>query len=675
MTLATSTEYRIYGDNILECERALHFMAEALTEEPSVEWLPSPLYAPLYKVSSSKGKLLFSAQLFPGYGRWHYDIESHLKQLGAPLREKIDAVILRLELNSKGEKVAVPVLTFEFCGALPAGNNAWQRCGRAIACAYAGVPYLYFAELGGAELDANRNLIAPRWPNPLVPFSYITLGAHTGALSLPIYLPSPSAPSSILAPFADCFGEEEAKRFIKNLLLGTDTSLPLQELQSKATRVVQVLSAQRASVDTLRENEWNQFASQKNGKDKAGWLLQRKLPWNKTITIPTTTTLPQLLQEAIQAGAVAIGAKTLPFCLLSGEGRKAFAKAVSQLYKGRVSTEFITWLQGRDDKALVLTWIAGFKPRGDDSRPDRGLTPLAHMVMGDSGVDYLSIVYGPAQASTWRLFASNLSQLAQNNGLWESIVTLSDAILVDSPTASQLKDIGQLNPHRAAPRTAAVPPLPAATELPNFGEHDVDTTLHTLFANSTAAGVFEAFCNPPGGDWSGISFQNAEDGEIVRWTSLPRVSAAKRPDHVVVFYGNVTSNKNTVLLSIESKPLARNLENNIGPRLKSYVTQLFKSIPNVGRLVSERDWTPYAGGLVSQSMEVYSAGAFQYRASDDLKAIAARSEVDLILAIEFIEGEQKAILHTYSNARGTWLLAPLRKLAARFSGGIEIQEH
>lgn len=674
MEFEKSPHYRIYGDNILECERALHFIAESLENSPSVDWLPSPLYAPLYGVSSNKNEPMFSAQLFPGYGRWNYDIQSHLKQLGAPLRESTDAVILRLERNADGELLAVPVLTFEFCGALPAGNNAWQRCGRAIACAYAGVPYLYFAELGGAELDSNRNLIAPRWPNPLIPFAYLTLGIHTDAVALPVYTASPSAPGEIIEPFKDCLGEEAAKRLVKNLILGTDTAIPLGELQDKATNVVQVLSEQRARADTLKGKEWDQLAAEITGADKAAWLLKRQLPWSKTITIPTTDTLPQLLKAAVDSGAVAIGAKTLPFCLLSSEARKDFAKVVAQLYKGRISDDFINWLRDGEN-ALVVTWLAGFKPRGDDSRPDRGLTPLAHMVMGEDGVDYLSVVYGPAKVSAWKLFASDLSQLAQNNGLWEAIVTLSDAILIDSPTAKQLTDVGVLNPRQAAPRASDIVPLAAATEIPKFGEHDVDTTLHTLFANSTAAGVFEAFCNPPGGDWSGISFQNAEDGEILRWTSLPRVSESKRPDHVVVFYGALTENKETALLSIESKSLSRDLENEIGPRLKSYITELFQSLPNVGRLASTKNWTPYAGSSVSQTMEIYSAGAFQYRAADNLADVAKRSDVDLILGVEFIEGEYKVILHLLCNPRAAWLLAPLRELAARFQGGIEIQEH
>ena len=40
-----------------------------------------------------------------------------------------------------------------------------------------------------------------------------------------------------------------------------------------------------------------------------------------------------------------------------------------------------------------------------------------------------------------------------------------------------------------------------------IGENDVDTILHTIFTQlkSSEIKIFEGMCNPPGGDWSGIS--------------------------------------------------------------------------------------------------------------------------------------------------------------------------
>lgn len=84
---------------------------------------------------------------------------------GGILREGADSYIS--EVIGKEEKF---VLAIEYCSALPAGNNAWQRNGRALSSVLAGVPYLFMAELGGVELNGKREVIAARKPNPIVPF-------------------------------------------------------------------------------------------------------------------------------------------------------------------------------------------------------------------------------------------------------------------------------------------------------------------------------------------------------------------------------------------------------------------------------------------------------------------------------------------------------------------------
>src|SRR5690348_8533963 len=119
-------DYHIYGDNILECERALNLMANAIADNSAaVTWVDSPLYVPKFIITKN-GKPLFNAQLFPGYGRWPYSLQEHFRALGSPLREATDAVIVRLDCKEGKCFTAHPLLAFEFCGALPAGNQAWQ---------------------------------------------------------------------------------------------------------------------------------------------------------------------------------------------------------------------------------------------------------------------------------------------------------------------------------------------------------------------------------------------------------------------------------------------------------------------------------------------------------------------------------------------------------------------
>jgi len=294
------------------------------------------------------------------------------------------------------------------------------------------------------------------------------------------------------------------------------------------------------------------------------------------------------------------------------------------------------------------------------------------MLFGPDGVDYLTVVYGPAKELTWNRFASDLSGLAQGNGLWEAIVALSDGILVDSPTATGLADIGVVNPSKWVRTSEPPPPLPSATEVPHFGEHDVDTVLHSMFTNSTALGIFEGMCNPPGGDWSGISFQSSEAGEVLRWTSLPRVSGgeAKRPDHLMILYGPPL-----YLFAIESKDGARTVEPGIGPRLTSYVNSLFSVAPNIRRLTQERVWRPYTGAPVDAAFTVYSAAAFRYSGALELATVLQRGEVDAALGLEFIAGEERVLLHVSTRPAVAWLREKLAELAHRFGSRLEVQVH
>ena len=143
---------------------------------------------------------------------------------------------------------------------------------------------------------------------------------------------------------------------------------------------------------------------------------------------------------------------------------------------------------------LIVVWITGFKPRGDDSRPDRGLVPLARMLFG-SEARILSIVSGPGKAKMWRDFRSDPARLANENGLWEAVFNVSDAILADSATL-------QPSPHailtnRQADIRHTMVAFPAVKAPRRFTEHDVDSVLHLLFTRCAAGRVFEAMCNPP----------------------------------------------------------------------------------------------------------------------------------------------------------------------------------
>lgn len=174
-------ELRIHGDNIVECERTLSMICDAFQQEAIL--CESPIYRPQYSFDYN-GDTYF-IELLSGHSRWGVDINEELLTNGGVLREGADSYITLVQ--GKKEKVIIGI---EYCSALPAGNNAWQRNGRALSTILSGVPYLYFAELGGVELDsATRKIKAPRFPNPIVPFSYLSLSEDSKILCVPIFDP------------------------------------------------------------------------------------------------------------------------------------------------------------------------------------------------------------------------------------------------------------------------------------------------------------------------------------------------------------------------------------------------------------------------------------------------------------------------------------------------------
>ena len=181
---------RIHGDNIVECERTLKMIAEAYNS--TYKLLSSPVYFPKYSIQTTN--CLFVIELLSGHGRWsNIDLGDIIYKAGGRLRESADSYLT--EISGTQETV---LLGIEYCSALPAGNNAWQRNGRALASVFANVPYLYYAEIGGIELDENRNPKAPRYPNPAVPFSYVSLSHDMNSVCLPVYRAHPSMTSQNL---------------------------------------------------------------------------------------------------------------------------------------------------------------------------------------------------------------------------------------------------------------------------------------------------------------------------------------------------------------------------------------------------------------------------------------------------------------------------------------------
>jgi hypothetical protein len=658
------TSLRIHGDNIIECERTLKLICAAFLGEPKN--VASSPYLPAYEIKSS-GKILFFVELFPGYRRWNVDLRNILTSLKAPVREEPDSFVTRLVRSEGAEYI---IFATEFCSALPAGNQAWQRNGRALACSSVGIPYLYFAEIGGVELNGNREIKAPRFPNPIVTFSYVAATKSTGVVCLPVYRPSPSSTDLMRRKFESVLGYSGGIQLVRNLILGSPVDEPVQGLMQKAMSATKILAEMRRSIDTLRDHEWDEFLESASTSEKFTLLVNTKQVWasKKGKKVAVTSTFRKFFSFCQKLMPSSIGARDIPVCLLSPCARRKLANYAEELYGRALEPEFLKWIAG-SGHPLVLVWVTGFKPGGDDSRPDRGLLPLARMVLGN-GVEILTIVSGPAPRTSWKLLKDSHIKLVQQNGLWEAVINLSDAILADSRTSTQcpfgiLLSRKSVNMQNNIHFSMAVPGG-------DYSEQDVDTVLHVLFAGQKPLGVFECMCNPPGGDWSGISILDFSTGEEFRWTSLPRVTGddGKRPDHVVQF-----DSGNPVFLSIESKDQAGKLGTGIGQRLKRYVMDLF-ALPPIACKQMDGIWRECQGAKPDCSGFSYlSGGAFRWTDEHDLNKAINSGGIDIAFGLELRSAEETTLLHLKAVGKARILLGLIQKIASKFDGRLKIQIH
>ncbi len=639
---------RIHGDNIVECERTLKMIAESFGSAYVLK--TSPVYFPKYSIETET--CLFVIELLSGHGRWSgIDLGDIIYKAGGKLRESADSYLT--EIIGKQENI---LLAIEYCSALPAGNNAWQRNGRALACVQANVPYLYYAEIGGVELDEARTPKAPRYPNPAVPFSYVSLSHDTDSVCLPVYRAHPSMTSSNMLVYNSALGYEDGLTFIRQLLIGEDTSNTIKRLKDKAIKMVEILSSQRKNNDTLKGEEWEQLLS---SKSRTSWLLKNyDEEWAKksSVKVLVSETFNLLKSKIKEMSAVPITAKDLPFCIIPQRMLSSLKEWIRETYYGLEANFDI-------DKDLALVWITGFKPKGDDSRPDRGLSPLCRMILG-TDANIMAVVSGPGGKNTWERLINSPKELCESNGLFEAIFSCCNYLFVDSATCDSYIFMPTSATFKKSHKGISFDYI--AKPVVRYFEHDTDCAIHQILSSHKELGIFECFCNPPGGDWSGISFFNK--GIEYKWTSLPRVSKqSKRPDHIF----QIERNGRLIFVPIESKGYGKDLEENIGNRLKDYINDLFDSEPTAYKTEGKSDWKFFEGKMPKAKYRQISVGAFLYKNERELATHLTRGNLNAIFAFEF---GTITTLHFYSRASGNILLGYLRKIASK-QHGLVIQVH
>ncbi|MCD7802131.1 MAG: hypothetical protein LUH09_04400 [Clostridiales bacterium] len=637
--------FRIHGDNIVECER----IANLIINEISPEHINISLMSPstiVYSFDFEYCGFAFSwaLELLPGFNkagrrRWAGNIFNALKENGSFLDETPDAIVTIVEGDSETILYAI-----EFCSALQAGNQAWQRSGRAFSTGRTGCPYLYIVDFVKYELDPHtRTRKALRFPNPAVPYSYINFSKTTGNFVAQVYVKSEEFDKTqdrLLRNFdEDNFADRELSRYIVKRMCDLDTTEEEETILQKNLNVVLFLSESLNPATNFTPSQWREIYE--SSYDIIDYSLENSdFIFHKIITAKGHHGQSPAVLRLVDNCSVGLASKDLPFGIIPANKRNSFARGLSRIYPS-FDTNIIRRIASNQSD-LILCIIKGFKPRGDDNRPDRGILPLATM-LSSTDVEIMTYIYGPIIYDNFEKLLNAPKRLANSNGFWKSVLSLSNYVALDVPILSErevdeevLLDTTELKEYYTLgsnDQNGLTRPL--FSSIPReYHEDDVDTGTHFLFSHLLRNHCFEGMCNPPGGDWSGLSI--LINDQKVRWLSLPRVSKevhGKRPDHVLELFDVF---KKPLLLAIESKEYSSDLEFNVGIGLVNYIRSLMDYVPNV-ECDNRNPYSPWHKSMDYvryEDFEVISAAAYLTKSAQPNNVVFENSNCDMLFIME-----------------------------------------
>lgn len=640
--------FRIHGDNIVECERIAKLILEE-TEPTSVEislMSPSTIVYNIY-FNYLGYHFEWQLELLPGFNkagriRWEANIFTGLKDSGSFLDETPDAIVTYVENGLETILYAI-----EFCSALQAGNQAWQRSGRAFSTGRIGCPYLYIVDFVKYELDARtRERKALRFPNPAVPYSYISFSRDSNNFVAQVYVRSEefnkNFDRSLINFDEDNFAEAELSRYIVKRMCGFDTADEEDAILQKNLNVVLFLASSSRPATNFTTAQWRRLYADHQGIVQFS-LKNSKFNFRKTISSKGHHGNSAEFLDLVESLSVGMASRDLPFGIIPAANRSRLSSRIRRLYPAYDAAVLNRIASDHSD--LILCMIKGFKPGGDDNRPDRGILPLVAM-LASTDIEVMTYIYGPVIERNFNALITNPEHLATSNGFWRVILALSDFVALDVPVLAGhaydeelLLDTSALKEHYVGqpPDENGLTQDDFSSIPQSFHEDDVDAGIHFLFSHLLHEVCFEGMCNPPGGDWSGLSvlYNNHE----VRWLSLPRVSEevdGKRPDHVLELFGVFDR---PVLLSIESKERSSDLEANVGEGLINYIHNLMNYVPNVERLIHPLlgAWTQSEYLVDFNAFEVISAAAYLRGSAQANRTVFERSNCDMLFIMEPVE--------------------------------------
>ena len=652
--------FKIHGDNVVECERIASLILSEINPKKFSKSLMSPSTITMDISFSYNGNDFdWHLELLPGFNkagraRWKGDIFEPLRQNGSFLDETPDAIIT--EIRGEREQIRCAI---EFCSALQAGDQAWQRSGRAFSTGRTGCPYLYIVDFVKYELDpVTRERKNLRFPNAAVPYSYINFSRVSQNFVAQVYVKSESFDKqhdSSLANFDENnFADVELRRYLVKRMGHLDTRAEEKAILKKNFAVVCFLAELTNSSKNLSVREWRDVFN--NDEDVVDYCVDhQRFNFHKIITQKGMHGQLARVLKIIDAYSAGLASKDLPIGIIPADNRPDFAEDLQKIYP---SFDERTIAEIADPTTnLVLCLFKGFKPRGDDNRPDRGLLPLAAM-LSDNDNEIMTILYGPILYRNYQLLMNNADTLARNNGLWKSILALSNYVLLDAPILGnpKIKDVEELlfttgykqQYTRLKTYASKIESKVFSSAPREYHEDDVDTGIHYLFTEVLKAVCFEGMCNPPGGDWSGFSV--LENNSEKRWLSLPRVSDeidGKRPDHIIEVFNAFDK---PVLLSIESKERSADLEENVGTRLITYVEHLMNYIPNVERKNSSNArWVRGSRPANTNNFIMVSAAAYLKDSAQSNSIVHANSNCDMLFVMSPLTAGWRIDITTFTS--------------------------
>ena len=645
--------FRIHGDNIIECERIAKILLGQLEPLSEDVHLSSPSTISIKATFTKKGRPFeWNIDLLPGFNkagrtRWQRDIFDILKRNGSFLDETPDAIVT--EIKNDKEQI---LFAIEFCSALQAGNQAWQRSGRAYSTGITGCPYIYIVDFVKYELDSKtRERKALRFPNAAIPYSYISFSKNNNLKVVQAYFKAEEFDKKDNEKLKDFdennFAEKDFANFVVNTMLEERSDEDWEALTQKNFKVVRFLAKANSSNNSLTDRQWEKIHNDGiNILDFSKTCV--RMGFEKKVAQKSKHGNLDKFFTLVKNTSIGIASKDLPFGAIPAAKRSEFSEKLKRIYPEY--DDAIIRKISKNDKDLLICLLKGFKPKGDDNRPDRGALPFAQMLVGQN-CDVMTFLYGPLLRRNLTLLQNNPKQLAKNNGLWNALISLSDFIAIDmeilednkeetGAVVKYLKDVHEFNHRTISNASTSNLYGDNFSSMPqSYHEDDVDTAIHYLFSRLLCNSCFEGMCNPPGGDWSGFSVIDGSHEK--RWLSLPRVSdeiAGKRPDHIIELFGIFDK---PALLSIESKENSKDLEENVGKKLVEYIKRMMDFIPNVKRDNPKQDWEKCNDKSSFKDFIVISAAAYLSDTAQMDNVVFEGSKCDMLFKLKPISNAQR----------------------------------